>query len=124
MTALEIGKCGIDGTEIFSRVRGRMVANAEYAEVVLAFSNGTVARHGVCRKCAESLTDEKIETLTERIKETWKNELVGKGTDKQFEKIDQMKTEIYGNDKDSVIIEYKVKKEKDHKELVKLKIKK
>lgn len=102
MAVIENGKCGVCGTQIFSLIKHRNVPNGNYAEIVLALNNGTIARHGVCQTCAQSITSEQVDALTDRIKETWSTELVGTGTEKQFTDVEAIVTDAYGIDEAAV----------------------
>lgn len=118
MSKLNIGQCGICETPIFEKARGRMVPNQNYSELWIAIDDGSIAPHGICLKDWESLTDEKVMNVFERIKETWMDEMVGWGNDAQFKNVREKTVWAYGLNEQDVftnIIGYKKLEIKEHK---------
>lgn len=86
MSKIDLGFCGICGTQIWTLEKGNNVPNEHYCEISIAISNGSIARHGICDKCVNNLTQEKIANLFERIKESWIEALRGSASEKQLSK--------------------------------------
>lgn len=119
MAKLNIGFCGIDETPIFTRENNRSRPNENYVEISLALSDGTVARHGICRYCINNLDDKKIQKLLSRIKETWSEEMAGWATDKQFARMDKLQVKAFDPEEHKAISKFKVVKEKEHQDHLK-----
>lgn len=117
------GKCSGCDRAIFSRSpSGKMYANEFYTEMAFVLSNGSVARHGICRVCAETMTEALKTKIFGRIKASWRQELVGSGNDKQFKNVDSLEAAVYHKDVNEAIKLYKEKTEKER--VQKLKVKK
>lgn len=87
MSKLNLGYCGIDETPIWSVINNRAVPNEDYSEFWISIDDDTIAKHAICKSCSMSLTDQKVVNVFERIRETWLNEMVGWGTDADFERV-------------------------------------
>jgi len=125
MSKLNIGFCGIDETQIFDKKGTALVANKNYCEITLALSDGSIARHGICTKCVNNLTDKKIQALIGRIKETWSDSMAGWASDTQFDNMKDLTVKAYHQDEEVTVQKYKVVKEKEFKDhLVEVKIQK
>lgn len=101
---------------------GRIVLTDQYAEFALALSDDTVARHAICNDCIVKLTDKKVEKILERIKATWREEMVGWATDRQFDNIDTIVLAGWDNSGTSdkkVQQKLKAYKEKQHADRIK-----
>lgn len=108
-----IGICNICGTTpIFDKRGNAWVPNDNYAEIYLHFSNDTIGRHGVCKGCLQSVTEEKIKTLMEKLRSYEFNALVGVGTKKQFDEISKREVVAWDDQRDRCISKYKKEKEK------------
>lgn len=122
MNPITPGICGVcEETRIWTEVKPSR-PNDNYCEIYLAISDQTKMKHAICKFCLSRLTDNKIEGVFDRIKATWKMEMVGWASDKQFDRVNGLKV-VGWNHGDEVDIEKKIKeyKEKEHKEKIKIK---
>lgn len=111
MDQLLLGLCGVcNETRLFYKDKksGRIIFTEEYDEITIALSNDTIARHGVCKKCIETLDDDKAILLFERICETWRGQYVGWASAKQFKKLNDLRLVGWasGSKKDALAKEY------------------
>lgn len=116
---LKPGFCGIcNTTQIWFKdnKNKRIIFTNKYAEFAFVLSDDKLYRHAVCKRCIVNLTEEKVEAVLERIKETWLDEMVGWGSDKQFKKIRNLTIETYDLDQKKAFEKYKIIKEEKFKE--------
>lgn len=98
------GICGIcEKTVIFKRdERGRLRETEDYIEFSFMMSDEAVATHGICKGCHATLTEEKVKAVFGRIQASWFGEMVGWGTEKQFERLKALKVVAFDRDKNSI----------------------
>lgn len=96
---------------------GRNRPNENYAEITFAVSDGRMATHAICGNCLGKANDKRVEELFSKIKAHWREEMVGWGTDKQFDRLDRMEfikgtvaTDIYESE-----AKYKIIAEKERR---------
>lgn len=116
VTPLRLGICGIcDHTRIFTE--GLHPKPTEYyTEIYLMFSDETIARHGVCTFCAQSLTEEKIKLVMERIRNYNLTQMVGWATEAQFKNMQKLQVKTWDQDKHTCVEKFKEIKDREHKE--------
>lgn len=123
MAKIKTGYCGICDTMEISSIsrRGEIVPNQNYCEICLALSNKTICRHAICAECSKQLTDEKINSLFSRIKETWLDSMVGWASEAQFKEFESLQVVGWVGEPDDKKIELKVEefKVKEHKDMLK-----
>lgn len=122
MAKLKEGYCGIcDNVQIFYKENGQIIFTPEYAEIYIGLSNDTITRHGICKSCINNLTDIKVSSLLERIKDSWLDEMVGWANDKQFEQVRGILFTAWNRSEKETIKKHKEKIKIDHEKKVKKK---
>lgn len=122
MDTIKIGFCNIcEDVRIWDRDKrtGRIVKNEQYCEFSFTLDDGMIYRHSACINCINTLTDEKVQKVIGKIKESWKQEMVGWATDKQFKKVNDSKLVAYHEDEKEAlkIHEEKEKEKQDTKKI-------
>lgn len=114
MEKLKPGICGVcDITPLFiidPRTGKRRVSD-DYTEITLALSDESIARHGICKNCINNLDDQKVELLLERIKLSWADEMVGWGTDTQFNQMRSIELHTWDEQEHEALRKAKVVRE-------------
>ena len=75
------GTCGLCGIP-FDRLN--------YSEINLKLNNGTLCKAGICVSCNSSIDELKKQQLLRNIKDSWKEQLTGTGSEKQLDDIDKI----------------------------------
>lgn len=114
---LKLGYCGIcEVVKIWYKDNnGRIIFTDDYAEVCLALSDGTITRNGVCGNCANSLTDQKVADLLEKVKGTWEEE---RGFLNDHAK--NLKVTVYDTSKERLVDKQIEFQKKSHEEALRL----
>lgn len=120
---IQFGICDCcNNTRILERVNGRIRATDEYAEITLILSNETIAQHGICRSCKNTLTDVDVARIMQNIRDTWATQLVGSGTKAQFDAIRSLTHDGWEKDQHKAVKRFQaIKKEKHEFHLEKVK---
>lgn len=116
MSGLKLGFCNIcEAQPIFENRAGRTVPNTHYVDIFIMFSDGAIARHGICTGCAGNYTEEQMRSLFEKIRETMREQLVGTGTDRQFERLSNLELWAWDINRERCIEKFnQYKEEKRH----------
>lgn len=119
---LKLGFCNICQTQqIWTMEKGKNKPNEFYCELTFAVSDGRIATHAVCINCFTLANDKRVEELFDKIKNYWREEMVGWANEKQFAKMEQLsfvKGTVAADTKESEA-KYLVIVEKERKKMLK-----
>ena len=99
-----------DTVAILQLKKNRVVVTDKYAEGYMGLSNGSLFKFGIDENCLKTLTTSRAKFALERFKSTWHNELVGKGTKRQFDRVKKLKLKHWDLDKGKCLKKMKEKK--------------
>ena len=122
ITPIKEGICSMcDVTVIFYKKERKIIYTPEYSEFVFTLSNNMIFRHSICKNCLETINDDKVAFVIERIKRSWSDQMVGSASDTQFEKVaklelgayDISKTRTLRKHEENVVVQKKEQLEKE-----------
>lgn len=110
---LNIGYCGGCEAQIFTQIGLKTVPNEMYAEIVIVTNKNQIAVHGVCKNCANTITEKKAQQIFARIQETWHEEMGVSASQKAVDEMRSLKVSVVSHSEDEALKLHRVKKEKE-----------
>ena len=119
---LRSGICGVcDTVKIIDKDKfNRMILTPDYAQIHLSLSNDTIATTSLCRFCLESITNERVQKLFDRIQATWLVEMESWASPEQIEKTRAITLKAWDRSEDIIRQRHEELKRKDFEKIIKI----